>query len=456
MEEAKKIFLAKHTLNLDNEERHIGFADACDEYLEWLRIRPKPAKPQTITSYKKYINILKIAIKNIDITTINSLFLIKILNEEKNRKKRGYGNKENETIGANTLHHEYSMLSILFNRFHTWKWINSNPMSDIEAPEFESTEVEIPEYEEFSDIEAKIMTEAIRERLQFLYGLYAGMRSEEVAGQHIDRDINFERKTVSVNTVIVRDEDGNWIEDTPKSKKSIREIPVPPEFFDVYNEYLKYRENYINFLKIKNPHYKEIPNLFLNKDGDFYRPPRISRMWSKFCRKEGININIHFHGLRHYYVSNQANYNDALSDWDLQDLAGHSDIRTTRRYIHSSKKRINQNATKIFHKFSKDSLFKSGYDTLTIPTEHIVSIIIEKVGLSNIDDLKITLETLSNQKVDYYNISEIMNKSKSFLTSKIPALGSLERLKYEKLSNEEILEKAKKQFGSKVKINILD
>ena len=34
---------------------------------------------------------------------------------------------------------------------------------------------------------------------------------------------------------------------------------------------------------------REIDNLFLNKEGDFYRPNRLSRMWSRFA-KENILI----------------------------------------------------------------------------------------------------------------------------------------------------------------------
>ena len=245
------------------------------------------------------------------------------------------------------------MLSILFNRFYRWKWIRVNPMDDIEEPDFESKEVVVPEFEELEEIKNKIMKVKIRDRLQFLYALFGGLRAEEVAGQHLDRDIDRERMIVRVITVIVQDENGNFIEDKPKSKNSVREIPMPEEFFDVLDEYLVYRENFIKYLKIKNPNYKEIPNLFLNQYGGFYRPSRISRTWGEFRIREDINLNITFHGLRHYYLTNQMNYNPNLTERDVQDLAGHSDLRTTRGYVHASKKKIERNATSIFNYSSR-------------------------------------------------------------------------------------------------------
>ena len=451
---ANEKYLAKNTLGMHDEVKHIGFSDACDEYLEWLRNKTKKPAPQTITSYKKYIGILKIAIGNVDIVNINSIFLTKILAKEKERPKRGNGKRQGGTISSNTLHHEYSMLSILFNRFCRWNWLKINPMDDVEEPDFTVKEVVVPEFEELDDIKNKIMKAKIRDRLQYLYALFGGLRAEEVAGQHLDRDIDRERMLVRVITVIVRDENGNWIEDKPKSESSVRKIPMPEEFFDVLDEYLVYRENFIKYLKIKNPNYKEIPNLFLIQYGGFYRPPRISRTWGEFRIREGINLDITFHGIRHYYLTNQMNYNPKLTERDVQDLAGHADLRTTRGYVHASKKKIEKYATSIFNSFSKESLFKNGYDVLTIPVEHVASIIIGKAELSKLEDLKVTLEVISNEKVDFFNLSSIIDKSKNYLITNMPSLGNIEKYKYGELSNEEILEKVKRQFGKEIQIEI--
>lgn len=443
-------YIAKNTLKLHKQIKKMGFSDFCDYYLDWLRKKPKKPAPRTIRTYKQYINILKIAIGNLDITEIDSVFLTNILDKESKREKRGNGKQQGGTISSNTLHHEYIMLNTLFNKAYKWNFISVNPMNDIEAPEVEIKKIEVPEFEEIKNIEAKIMKAPIRERCQFLLGFYTGKREEEVAGQHMYRDINIDCSETYVNTVIVQDEYGNYIEDDPKSKKSIRTIPLPPEFKAVYEEYLEYRKNFVNYLKAKNPNYVEIPNLFLNKDGEFYRPYRISRTWSKFAKENDIPLN--FHGLRHYYITNQANYNDDLTDRDLQEIAGHADIRTTQLYIHSSKKKIKENATNIFKAFSRNSLYQDNDNTLTIPIEHIASIVIGKSELSKIDELKITLEEISKKEIDFFNLSNVIEECKEYIVSNNPSLIRLEKYKYSNEDNEKIIKDIKKQFGNVYKI----
>lgn len=446
---AKEEYLAKNTLKMLRKTKKMGFSDFCDYYLEWLRTTS--AAPGTIRSYKKYCNTLKIAIGNPDITQMDYHFLSNILLIESKRERRGNGKKQGGVITANTLHHEYSMLSILFNKMFDWHFISENPMTAIEEPKFEEKPVEVPEYEELEVIQAKIMAvQNIRDKLQFLIGFFTGQREEEVAGIDIYRDLDLENCALSVNKVIVQDENGKFVEADPKSKTSKRTIPFPALLLPIFKEYLIYRESLIKIIKSRNPSYVDNRKLFVNKEGDFYRPYRISRVWKKFADKNDIPLT--FHGLRHYYVTNQINFNPNLTDRDVQELAGHADLRTTQRYNHPSKKRIKKSATDIFNKFDVNSIFKNGYDVFTIPIEHIASIIIGKSELSNVSDLKITLEVISNEKIDYSNISNVIEKCKSFIISKYPALERLVQYKYGNYTNEEILEQIKKQFGKEVQI----
>ncbi len=448
-------YLAKNTLKLHKQIKHMGFSDFCNYYLDWLRNRPKKVAPGTIRSYKKYINTVIIAIGNPDITEMDSFFISNILAKESKREKRGNGKSQGGTISANTLHHEYSILSILFGKMYEWEFISSNPMKEIDEPDFEVKPIVVPDYEDIDDIESIIFSETnIRNKFQHLIAFYTGMREEEVAGLHVNRDINIDELFFSINTVIVQDENGNYVETEPKSSKSIREIPFPAKLIPVFEEYIIYRNNFIQYLKIKHPDYVELPNLFLNKDGHFYRPSRISRTWSDFAKRPEINLDFSFHKLRHYYITNQMNFNDDLTDRDVQELAGHADLRTTQRYNHPSKKRIKRNATNIFDKFDVSSLYKNGYDTLTIPIEHIASIVIGKPELSNVNDLKITLEVITNTKVDFYNISALIEQSKVYIISNYPALERLKQYAYSNETNDKILEIIRKQFGKEIQFKV--
>ena len=447
-------YLAKNTLKLHKQIKHMGFSEFCDYYLDWFRTKPKKPKPRTIKSYKQYINVLKIAFGNPDINDMDTVFISNVLDRESNRSKRGNGAQAGGTISSNTLHHEYSMLSILFNKMYKWGFISVNPMNEIEAPEIDAKEIEVAEFSELAEIEAKMMTAPIRERCQFLLALFTGMRQEEVAGLHMNRDFNFDILEVSVNTVISQNEDGDYLETKPKSKKSIRRIPFPESFVSVFKEYVEYRKQYVAYLKMKNPSYQELPNLFLNKDGHFYRPCRIGRKWKAFREKPEINIDMTYHQLRHYYISNQMNFNNDLTEEEIQALAGHADIRTTRHYVHASKKRINQNATNIFSKFSKDSLFKDVDGSMSIPIAHVASIVLGNPELANIEELKITLETISNKTIDFFNISDVIDECKQFIISKSPAMERLLQYKFTQESNERILSSIKNQFGKYLKLKV--
>lgn len=456
LEEAKngkENYNAKNTLNLlsKNNTKDIGFSDFCDYYLEWYRNKSKRPSHNTLKGYISKINQLKKLFGNTNLREISSYQIELILSKEKNRTKNSNG-AENEKISAHTLHHEYTMLRILFNKAFSWKFIDNNPISDVEEPYFEEKEIIVPEFEELENIEEKIYKCPIREKCQFLLALYTGMREEEVCGVHKE-DFNFEEKYVSVNRAIVQNQETReYVEDKTKSQKSIRKIPLPNKFFEVLEEYYAYRKSFVNILKSQtNNTYIEIPNVFLNKDGGLYRPYRISRLWSKFAKENGINLT--FHGLRHYYITNQMNYNDNLSERDVQELAGHSNINTTYKYVHSSKNRIQNNATNLFTKFSKEELYKNGNDTLTIPITHIATIILGNPKLSKTDDLQITLAELSNSEVDFFNISNVMEDCKDYLLLNYPSLEKIEKYRYSNESEKNVITNIIEEFGNEFVID---
>lgn len=446
-------FLAKAKLNLlsANGNKNIGFADFCDYYLEWFKNKPKRPSPNTIKGYKSKINQLILIFKNQKIQEITTYQIELALAKEKNRIKCSNGATTKDKISDHTLHHEFTMLRILFNKATSWGFIDSNPMKGVEEPTFTEKKIIVPEYEELDNIKAKIYTCPIRERCQYLLTLFTGIREEEVCGLHIE-DFNEQEQYVAVNRAVVWDDEAKeFIEDRTKSQASIRKIPLPNEFFKVLHEYYIFRKNFIEILNSKtNGNYKEIPNVFLNKDGHFYRPHRINTTWREFARKNEINLP--FHGLRHYYLTNQMNYNPNLSPRDVQELAGHSNINTTYKYVHSSERRIQNNATNIFNKFSKEELYKNGKDILTIPISHIATIILGNLKLSNIEDLQITLSELNNEKVDFFNISELMENSKNYLLANYPSLNRIEKYNYINVEDKDIVDNIIQEFGRDFKI----
>ena len=141
------------------------------------------------------------------------------------------------------------------------------------------------------------------------------------------------------------------------------------------------------------------------------------------------------------------NYNTQLSPRDMREIAGHADIKTTYRYVHASQDRINNNATNIYDRFDKDQLYKNGDNNLTIPIEHVTTIILGNPDYSRIDDLKITLSEMSNKDVNFFNISEIMLHCKNYLEANYPSLSRLEKYNYSDKNRTEIIKNIQKEFG---------
>ena len=92
------------------------------------------------------------------------------------------------------------------------------------------------------------------------------------------------------------------------------------------------------------------------------------------------------------------NCNDNLSPRDVQELAGHSNINTTYKYVHSSKKRIKENATNLFESLTRESLYKNGNDNLVVSISHIATIM----------NYKKTAYAILNDKVNKNNIDEVL------------------------------------------------
>lgn len=451
LEEAKSEkskYLAKLELKIytGNTKKDMGFSDFCDYVYDWYKNKPKRISQNTLRTYKQYMSILKRLFKNKKIRDITTLDIEIILTSESQRQKVTNGVKAGEKISGNTLHHEYTMLRIILNKAKKWGFIEYNPIDAVEEPTFERKKIEVPEYDELDDIEKKIMSASVRDRCIYLLAFFTGMRAEEVCGVHVDF-FDREKLTVRVDPVVVYDVDTRkYKEDKPKSPSSKRTIPLPQRFFNVLDEYLKYRENQIAILKSETKNnYTPLKNLFLNKNGDYYRPNRVSQQWGKFRKKN--NLNITFHGLRHYYLTNQMNYNTQLSPRDVQEIAGHADIKTTYRYVHASQDRINNNATNIYDRFDKDQLYKNGDNNLTIPIEHVTTIILGNPDYSRIDDLKITLSEMSNKDVNFFNISEIMLHCKNYLEANYPSLSRLEKYNYSDKNRTEIIKNIQKEFG---------
>lgn len=140
-----------------------------------------------------------------------------------------------------------------------------------------------------------------------LLALQTGLRFGELIALRW-KDIDFDRKILTVNRNIVR-----GIEGSPKSNKS-RIVPLTNTLFTVLRE-RKSENEFIFYDSYKKP----------------LKYGNCKRNLHKICAKAGLR-KIGWHILRHSFASNLASQNNSIVA--IKELLGHSDIKTTMRYSH--------------------------------------------------------------------------------------------------------------------------
>src|SRR5690554_2420233 len=203
------------------------------------------------------------------------------------------------------------------------KWLDYSPF-DIQFP----TEREKYTIEVLSRSEQKKIMNYIQDHFTFRnLGVYiclsAGIRIGEVCALTWE-DIDTDNGVISVNRTIQRIyviEDGSrrteLILDTPKTKNSIREIPISKDLLRILKP----------FKKIVNP------SFFVLTNDSKPTEPRTYRSYYKNLMKELNMPDLKFHGLRHSFATRCIESNCDYKTVSV--LLGHSNISTTLNlYVH--------------------------------------------------------------------------------------------------------------------------
>ncbi|KUY13982.1 integrase [Elizabethkingia miricola] len=203
------------------------------------------------------------------------------------------------------------------------KWLQYTPF-DIQFP----TEREKHNIEVLTKTDQKKIMNYIQEHFTFRnLGVYiclsAGMRIGEICALTWE-DIDTDSGIISVNRTIQRIyviEDGTrrteLILDTPKTKNSIREIPISKDLLRILKP----------FKKIVNP------SFFVLTNDAKPTEPRTYRSYYKNLMKELKMPELKFHGLRHSFATRCIESNCDYKTVSV--LLGHSNISTTLNlYVH--------------------------------------------------------------------------------------------------------------------------
>lgn len=171
-------------------------------------------------------------------------------------------------------------------------------------------------------------------KMLIVMALGTGLRQGELLALKWS-DIDFDNNTVSVNKsiklVYLVSKDGSRnssiLEQTPKTKSSIRTIPVPSNIVDELKLYKEEQEK-----NSKNELYENNDIVFADDTGNYLDSRYLSKRYTKLLKDAKIDYK-KFHSLRHTYATRL--FEAGIPIKTVQVLMGHSDIKTTMNiYTH--------------------------------------------------------------------------------------------------------------------------
>lgn len=197
----------------------------------------------------------------------------------------------------------------------------------ISLPKYETEEIQILSKKEKKQLEEMCYRNATLRNIGILICLNTGIRIGEICALTW-KNINLETDILVIDKTmqrIYKDKNNTIIlVDTPKSKKSIRKIPISKKMHNV-------------LLEIKNQYKFSGNEFFLTGESDKFIEPRNYQYMFKKCLKECHIPEYNFHALRHTFATNCIEI--GMDVKSLSEILGHASVDITlNKYVHSSLK----------------------------------------------------------------------------------------------------------------------
>ena len=186
-------------------------------------------------------------------------------------------------------------------------------------------EIRVLTKDEQKRLSAVLLCETDTYKLGVLISLYTGMRIGEVCALKW-RNVNLKEKSIRVcetmqrikNTEPAKTEKTKIIISEPKSKCSIREIPIPACLVEIIETF------------------RSSPDAFVLSGNatQYVEPRKLQYHFQKYV-KEGTLENVNYHALRHTFATRCVELGFEIKS--LSEILGHANVNITlNRYVHSS------------------------------------------------------------------------------------------------------------------------
>ena len=198
----------------------------------------------------------------------------------------------------------------------------TNPLENVILPKSEKNEMKLLSKSEQEKLCQFILDKPDNTKMGVLLSYYTGLRIGEVCGlKWCDIDLN--KGILKVERTVQRIyENGSTrlIMDSPKSRNSVREIPLPQFVADILRKF------------------KGFDSEFVLSGTEKSVEPRTMQYRFKSLLKKANLPSVNYHSLRHMFATNCIELGFDVKT--LSEILGHATVETTlNRYVHSSMER---------------------------------------------------------------------------------------------------------------------
>lgn len=282
------------------------------------------------------------------VTTIQVQEMLNTLQREGNQTRLKYSHQKGKPLAAWTVKKIRALLMSAFEIAVRDGLIDRNPVRNTEPINVQTLNVAY-----FTHTQQRLFLDATKKhRFHVAYQLLfnTGCRRSEILGLTWDC-IDFEDNQIHIRKVLVNIDGQALLKNYPKTKTSVRTIPVHPSIMKMLKEHQVKQ----NQEKKQNELWNNIHNLvFCNKDGSPHSPVYFLHNFKSAIIKAGLPKNLRVHSTRHTFATNLLQLGVSLAD--VQYLGGWADTRVILDiYAHTVKDSHREAVQRLFeHNLTDD------------------------------------------------------------------------------------------------------
>lgn len=346
--------LPRRLLNIRNQQKPKGKLWTVAEWVtHWYGLY-KETKHALTTKQVQHVYINHHIIPQIgsiylhNLRTVDVQNFLNILGREGNRSKLKYTSNYGKPLSSWSVKKIRSLLLSSLDIAVREGLIEKNPVRDTEPIPVQTLKIAY-----FTQEQQAIFLEGTkRHRFHTAYQLlfFTGCRRSEILGLSWDC-VDFTQSQIHISQVLVNINGTPLLKMHPKTKSSVRTIPLHPKLNKLLQEHKKKQEQEAK----NNPGWHNMHNLiFTNKDGSPHSPTYFLHNFKNAIRKLELPKNLRVHSTRHTFATNLLQLGIAISD--VQHLGGWSDTRVVLEIYSHSVQESHRNAVELL--FEKDSNIK--------------------------------------------------------------------------------------------------